>query len=53
MMLLICIAWILVVAKAPWWIWMAFILHVIGCFFAWLFETNDVLINLTDKFKKL
>jgi len=51
MMLLICICWILVVANAPWWIWMAFIVHIVGCVFAWLFESNDTVNKLIDKLK--
>jgi hypothetical protein len=44
MMLLICIAWILVVANAPWWIWMAFIFHIIFLFISWLFgyDANNI-----------
>jgi len=51
MMLLIVVAWILVVANAPWWIWMAFIVHIVGCVFAWLFESNDTVNKLIDKLK--
>jgi len=51
MMLLIVVAWILVVAKAPWWIWVCFIIHIIGSLFARLFESNDTLNKLIDKLK--
>ena len=51
MMLLIVVAWILVVANAPWWIWIAFIVHILGCVFAWLFESNDTVNKLIDKLK--
>ena len=51
MMLLIVVAWILVVANAPWWIWMAFIVHIVGCIFAWLFESNGTVNKLIDKLK--
>lgn len=51
MMLLICIAWILVVAKAPWWIWGAFVTHIVGSIFAWLFNDNKTLDDLINKLK--
>ena len=51
MMLLIIIAWILVVANAPWWIWVAYVIHIVGCVFAWLFESNDTVNKLIDKLK--
>jgi len=51
MMLLIVVAWILIVAKAPWWIWVAFVIHILGCIFAWLFESNDTVNKLIDKLK--
>ena len=51
MMLLIVVAWILVVAKAPWWIWVAFITHIVGSLFAWLFESNESVNKLIDKLK--
>lgn len=52
MMLLIVIAWILVVANAPWWIWVAFIVHIVGCFFAWLFDDNKQVNKLIESLKK-
>jgi len=51
MMLLIIVAWILVVANAPWWIWVAFVTHIVGCVFSWLFESNDTINKLIDKLK--
>ena len=51
MMLLIVVAWILVVANAPWWIWVSFVAHIVGCIFAWLFESNDTVNKLIDKLK--
>ena len=52
MMLLIVIAWILVVANAPWWIWVAFIVHIVGLFFAWLFDDNKQVNKLIESLKK-
>ncbi len=52
MMLLICICWILVVANAPWWIWVAFVIHIVGCIFAWLFEDNNKVNKLIETLKK-
>jgi len=51
MMLLIVVAWILVVAKAPWWIWFAFVTHIVGSVFAWLFKSNESVNKLIDKLK--
>jgi len=51
MMLLICIAWILVIANAPWWIWSAFWIHILGSFLAWLFNDNKPLDDLIDKLR--
>jgi len=51
MMLLIVIAWILVVAKAPWWIWIAYSIHVIGTIFLGLFESSESVNKLIDKLK--
>lgn len=42
MMLLIIIAWILVIANAPWWIWLCYTLHIIGSVFAWLFDSDTL-----------
>ena len=50
-MLLIVVAWILVVAKAPWWIWVAFVIHIVGSVFAWLFKSNESVNKLIDKLK--
>lgn len=52
MMLLICIAWILIMANAPWWIWTAFVVHIVGCIFAWLFEDNNKVNKLIETLKK-
>jgi cell division protein FtsW (lipid II flippase) len=52
-MLLLVIAWILFMAKAPWWIWVCFVTHIVGCFFAWLFDTNKSVNKLIDKLKEL
>jgi len=51
MMLLIVVAWILVVAKAPWWIWVCYVIHVVGGLSLWLFESNDTVNKLIDKLK--
>ena len=51
MMLLVVIAWVLVIANAPWWIWTCFIVHIMGSFFAWMFGDNQKLDNLIDKLK--
>lgn len=51
MMLLIIVAWILVVAKAPWCIWVCYVIHVIGGLFLWLFESNESINKLIDKLK--
>jgi hypothetical protein len=52
MMLLIIIAWVLLVANAPWWIWACYVVHILGLFFSWLFRENKELDNLIDKLKK-
>ena len=51
MMLLIVVAWILVVANAPWWIWVAYSIHVIGSLSLWLFQSKDTVNKLIDKLK--
>ena len=52
MMLLICICWILVMANAPWWIWLAFITHIIFSFISWLFGADPNKIgDYIDNFK--
>jgi len=51
MMLLIVVACILVVAKAPWWIWVAFVTPIVGSVFAWLFKSNESVNKLIDKLK--
>ena len=51
MMLLICIAWILVMANAPWWVWSAFCFHILGSVLAWLFKDNKQLDDLIDKLR--
>jgi len=51
MMLLIVVAWILIVANAPWWIWVCYVIHVVGGLSLWLFESNDTVNKLIDKLK--
>jgi cell division protein FtsW (lipid II flippase) len=51
MMLLIVVVWILVVANAPWWIWVCYVIHVVGGLFLWLFESNESVNKLIDKLK--
>jgi len=51
MMLLIVVAWILVVAKAPWWIWVCYVIHVVGGLSLWLFKSNESVNKLIDKLK--
>lgn len=52
MMLLICICWILVVANAPWWIWIAFTLHILFVIISWLFGyDSDKIGDYIDNFK--
>lgn len=51
MMLLIIVAWILVVANAPWWIWVCYVIHVVSGLSLWLFESNDTVNKLIDKLK--
>jgi len=50
-MLLIVVVWILVVANAPWWIWVCYVIHVVGGLFLWLFESNESVNKLIDKLK--
>jgi len=50
MMLLIIIAWILSIANAPWWIWMCFIIHIVGSFVVWIF--NGDANKLVNKLKE-
>tara|TARA_E500000318_G_C3491795_1_gene184687 strand:+ start:389 stop:541 length:153 start_codon:yes stop_codon:yes gene_type:complete len=50
-MLLIVVAWILIVAKAPFWIWMAYSIHVVGTIFFGLFESSKTVNKLIDKLK--
>ena len=50
-MLLIVVAWILIKASAPWWVWTSFILHVIFSLFVFLFDENNRIKSLTDKLK--
>lgn len=49
MMLFVCIAWILIIANAPWWIWVAFTAHIVGCIVNWLFGNNDKFNKLIKK----
>tara|TARA_R110000796_G_scaffold233693_1_gene352252 strand:+ start:638 stop:787 length:150 start_codon:yes stop_codon:yes gene_type:complete len=49
-MLLIIIAWILIKASAPWWIWTAFILHIVFSILVFLSDENN-LIKITNKLK--
>ena len=51
MMLLIIVAWILVVANAPWWIWVCYVVHFVGGLSLWLFESYDTGNKLIDKLK--
>jgi hypothetical protein len=50
MMLLIIIAWILVVANAPWYMWLCFTTHILGSFVAWVFKDDRQ--ELLRKFKE-
>ena len=50
MMLLVIVAWVLVVANAPWWVWLCFTIHIIGSFVAWVF--NYDFNKLNEKFNE-
>jgi hypothetical protein len=52
MMLLIVICWILLVANAPWWIWICFSIHLIGSCVMWLDNGLDYFLQILDKLKK-
>lgn len=52
MMLLFVVAWILVKATAPWYIWVLFFTHIVGSFFASIFENNRKIDNLIEKLKR-
>jgi len=52
MMLLVVVAWILVKATAPWYIWGLFFTHIVGSFFASIFENNKRIDNLINKLKR-
>lgn len=45
-MLQIIIAWILVVANAPWWIWLFFSLHILGDFISF---ANNIIKRKSDE----
>ena len=53
MILLIVIAWILVVAKAPIWIWVLFIIHTIGSIIMWIDGGINYLLEILKKIKKI
>jgi len=49
-MMLIIVAWILIKASAPWWIWVAFTLHIVSNIFVFLSEENNR-IKIINKLK--
>tara|TARA_R100001530_G_scaffold56501_1_gene41269 strand:- start:77 stop:238 length:162 start_codon:yes stop_codon:yes gene_type:complete len=53
MMLLIIIAWVLLVANAPWWIWACYVVHIVFLFVSWLFNYDPKEVGKAiDKLKK-
>ncbi len=52
MMLLFVVAWILVKATAPLYIWVMFFTHIVGSFFASIFVNNKKIDDLIDKLKR-
>jgi len=53
MILLIVIAWILIVAKAPVWIWFLFFLHTVSVIILWFDNGVNYLVEILKKIKKL
>ena len=53
MILLIVIAWILIVAKAPVWIWFLFFIHTVSVIILWFDNGLNYLTEILKKINKL
>jgi len=51
-MLLIIITWILLVANAPTWIWILFLIHTVGSCIVFFDSGLDYLLEILEKLKK-
>ena len=51
MMLLVVIAWILVLANAPWWIWLFYFIHIFVSLFNFILDNDSIFNELIKKLK--